>query len=59
MFIAVQGGRVFLECLLEIQPCGNTGLVKYRLMACESCILIMLMCTFFPLLGLEKYSYVN
>lgn len=30
------GSRVFLKSLLEIQLCGNTGLVKYRLMACES-----------------------
>lgn len=35
-------GRVFLEGILEIQLCGNTAVVKYRLMACESCILIML-----------------
>lgn len=49
MFSDGQDGRVFLERLLEIQLCGNTGLVKYRLMACESCISILLMCIFFSL----------
>lgn len=53
MFRRGQVGRVFLEWFLEIHLCGNTALVKYQLMACESCILIMLMCLFF-LPGVEK-----
>lgn len=39
----VQDGRVFLEAILEIYLWCNIALVKYRLMAWESCILIMLM----------------
>lgn len=40
---------IFLASLLENQLCGNTGLVKYQLMTCESCISIVLMWNFFPL----------
>lgn len=47
MFSRGQVDRVFLECILEIHLCGNIALVKYQLMACESGILIMLMCIFF------------
>lgn len=57
---------IFLASLLENQLCGNTGLVKYQLMTCESCISIVLMWNFFPLFffffcsqDLQKYSYVN
>lgn len=39
----VQDGRVFLEAILEIHLWGNIALVKYQLMAWESCVLIMLM----------------
>lgn len=39
---------IFLASLLENQLCGNTGLVKYQLMTCESCISIVLMWNFFP-----------
>lgn len=60
MFRLGQAGRIFLECILEIQLCGNIAVVKYQLMACESCISIMLMCVFFFLLhpGVEK-QYVT
>lgn len=58
---------IFLASLLENQLCGNTGLVKYQLMTCESCISIVLMWNFFPPFfslffcsqDLQKYSYVN
>lgn len=57
---------IFLASLLENQLCGNTGLVKYQLMTCESCISIVLMWNFFPFFffffcsqDLQKYSYVN
>lgn len=49
---------VFLERVLEIQGCGDIVLMKYQLMVCESCILIMLMFIFFfffLLAGLEKH----
>lgn len=57
MFGRGADGRVFLERFLEIQLCGNTALMKYRLMACESCSLIMLTLIFFPP-GREK-QYVT
>lgn len=44
-----QDGMVFLESFLETWLCGNTRPLKYQLMTCESCILIMLMCFFFLL----------
>lgn len=38
---------IFSVDFSEIQLCGNISLVKYQLIACESCVLIMLMCNFF------------
>lgn len=43
----VRNGLVFLEHVLEIYGCGDIVLMKYQLMVCESCILIMLMFFFF------------
>lgn len=54
----VRNCTVFLEHVLEIQGCGDIVLMKYQLMVCESCILIMLMFIFFLLPSLEK-QYVE
>lgn len=60
MLGAVQYSRVFLVCLLEILSCGNTGLVKYiSVNGLWKLYLDYADMHFFPLLGLEKYSYVN
>lgn len=43
----VWNDKIFLEQVLQNQGCGHIILVKYQLMACESCFLFVLMFIFF------------